>query len=139
MTAQPARWADIAASRPPNGLFVAVGSDDVPVAYCYVTAARDAEDRHPDLPTGELCAIYADPPAIATGAGTALHAVAVEHLTAQGFTHGVLWVFEDNHRARRFYETHGWSPDGGQEDFEFGGRQVPELRYSRPLEPARPA
>jgi ribosomal protein S18 acetylase RimI-like enzyme len=59
----------------------------------------------------------------------------VAHLAAHGFAHGVLWVFEDNERARRFYQAHGWSPDGGREDFEFGGCRVPELRYARPLSP----
>jgi GNAT superfamily N-acetyltransferase len=128
-----ARWAAIAAAPPPSGLFVAVGADDRPVAYCLVSAAREAVDRHPELPTGELCAIYADPGVVGSGAGSVLHAAGIEHLAVHGFGYAVLWVFEDNDRARRFYTAHGWAPDGGREDFEFGGRRVTELRYARSL------
>jgi len=38
-----------------------------------------------------------------------------------------LWVLEDNHQARGFYERRGWSPDGGARE-AFG---VSELRYTR--------
>jgi hypothetical protein len=30
----------------------------------------------------------------------------------------VLWVLEDNPRARRFYERHGWTPTGIAADFD---------------------
>jgi GNAT superfamily N-acetyltransferase len=39
----------------------------------------------------------------------------------------VLWVLEDNHRGRRFYERHGWASDGAEQD-AFGAN---ELRYRR--------
>ncbi|HEX5116671.1 MAG TPA: GNAT family N-acetyltransferase [Pseudonocardiaceae bacterium] len=138
MRVDPARSAALAGSPLPARLFVAVGGDDVPVAYCLVSQAREAVDRHPELPTGELCAIYADPDVLGTGAGGALHAAAVDHLAAQGFAHAVLWVFEDNQPARRFYQAHGWAPDGGRDDYEFGGRRVFEIRYARSLaQPSR--
>jgi GNAT superfamily N-acetyltransferase len=135
MRAEPAaaRWAAYAESPLPARLFVAVGDDDVPVAFCLVSEARDEVDRHPDLPTGELCAIYTDPDMVGTGAGSVLHAAGIEHLAEQGFAHAVLWVFEDNGPAQRFYQSHGWAPDGGRDGFEFGGQQVFEIRYARSL------
>jgi RimJ/RimL family protein N-acetyltransferase len=45
-----------------------------------------------------------------TGLATAAHAELLEHLKAGGTTTAWLKVFEDNHRARRFYEREGWRP-----------------------------
>jgi ribosomal protein S18 acetylase RimI-like enzyme len=127
------RWARTASEPPPIGLFVAVGPDDAPVAFSLVGAAREDVDVHPELPTGELWAIYADPGAIGTGAGHAVHDAGVDHLVRQGFRHAVLWVFEDNDSSRRFYERHGWQHDGGREDFEWAGSVTVEVRYARAL------
>jgi ribosomal protein S18 acetylase RimI-like enzyme len=132
-----ARWAEHAAAPPPTGLFVAVDGDDVPMAYCMVGAARDEVDLHPELSTGELWAIYADPAVLGTGAGRAVHDAGMEHLVRHGFEHIVLWVLEHNDIGMRFYRACGWQPDGGQEDFEWGGRTVVEVRYSRSIQPSR--
>jgi ribosomal protein S18 acetylase RimI-like enzyme len=128
-----AHWAELAGAPPPTALFVAVDGDDVPMAYCLVGAARDEVDLHPDLPTGELWAIYADPAVLGTGAGRAVHDAGVDHLARQGFAHAVLWVFEDNDIGLRFYRSNGWHADGGRADFGWGGRTVVEVRYSRSL------
>lgn len=47
------------------------------------------------------------------GDGTAheLHDVVVDRMCAGGGK-PVLYVFAENHRARRFYEKHGWRPTG---------------------------
>jgi GNAT superfamily N-acetyltransferase len=44
----------------------------------------------------------------------------------------VLWVLERNDRGRRFYERHGWAPDGRAQD----ASGAVELRYRRPVSPA---
>lgn len=46
------------------------------------------------------------------GTGLAARALAeiVDRLTLAGVTVARLRVFEDNRRARRFYEKHGWAP-----------------------------
>lgn len=128
------RWADTATAPAPTKLFVAVDDDDVPVAFCLVSAAREAVDRHPDLPTGELCAIYADPLVIGTGAGGAVHDAGMDYLARQGFRHVMLWVLEGNDSAMRFYRRHGWRPDGGRAGFEWGGTNVTELRYAKGID-----
>jgi GNAT superfamily N-acetyltransferase len=40
-----------------------------------------------------------------------------------------LWVLEENHRARRFYDRRGWRPDGERRPANFPPRPT-ELRYT---------
>lgn len=58
---------------------------------------------------------------------------ALARLASDGYTEATLWVFEENARARLFYERFGWTADGGTEFFERSGRRVIEIRYHRPL------
>ena len=50
-----------------------------------------------------------------------------------GHRNVVLWVLEDNPRARRFYERAGWEADGAQRGIEIFGMTVPEVRYAKTL------
>lgn len=126
------RFAGYADAGAPTKVFVGTDADDdVPMAYCVVGAVRDEADRHPELPTGELFSLYALPDVIGTGVGHALHEAGLDHLAKHGFAHVVLWVFETNDIALRFYRAHGWAPDGSREQFDFGGASVPEVRYYR--------
>ncbi|HET7648347.1 MAG TPA: GNAT family N-acetyltransferase [Gaiellaceae bacterium] len=81
-----------------------------------------------DARRGELYAIYVLPDAWGGGAGPALLAEATRALAAS-FPEAVLWVLEDNPRARRFYERAGWAPDGTRRDEEFLGVATGEVRY----------
>jgi ribosomal protein S18 acetylase RimI-like enzyme len=58
-----------------------------------------------------------------------MHA-AVEQLSADGYPEAVLWVLEDNPRARRFYEREGWQAVADLPDNEFG---MPLTEYRREL------
>jgi ribosomal protein S18 acetylase RimI-like enzyme len=84
-----------------------------------------------DASMGELYSIYVDPRQWGSGAGHRLFATAKERLTAAGFPDMRLWVLEENHRARRFYERQGMRPDGEREVWIPRGYDVelPELRY----------
>jgi len=126
-------WARWVALPPPDAVFVATDDGDGVVAYCGVSAVREARDAHPALRTGELQAIYALPTVLGGGAGHAVHEAGLESLAETGFGHVVLWVFEDNLIARRFYERHGWSSDGVRDVFEVGDARPIEVRYSRRL------
>jgi ribosomal protein S18 acetylase RimI-like enzyme len=53
---------------------------------------------------GELTHLYTDPSAQNRGVGTAL----LEHVKRLRPEHIVLWVFQRNDGARRFYERHGF-------------------------------
>ncbi|HEY0533333.1 MAG TPA: GNAT family N-acetyltransferase [Actinoplanes sp.] len=89
---------------------------------------KDVVDRS----SGELYSIYVAPEQWGNGTGYRLFATARERLTAAGFPDLRLWVLEDNHRARRFYERQGMRPDGEREVWIPRGYPVelPELRYA---------
>jgi GNAT superfamily N-acetyltransferase len=91
-------------------------------------AARDDAARE-DAARGELYAIYALPEAWGSGAGPALLEAGVEALREGGYREAILWVLDDNPRARRFYEREGWTPDGGTKTDAFFGVRVTEVRY----------
>ncbi|HWX08502.1 MAG TPA: GNAT family N-acetyltransferase [Gaiellaceae bacterium] len=78
---------------------------------------------------GELYAIYVEPEAWGTAAGPALIQAGVGVLRDCGFRDAVLWVLEDNPRARRFYEREGWSLDGNRREGEHLGVATVEVRY----------
>lgn len=83
-----------------------------------------------DTRFGEVYAIYVSPDHWGTGAGRALMDAAREALA--GYPEFRLWVLEDNHRARRFYERAGLAPDGGREFYTPPGGRVglAEIRYT---------
>lgn len=61
---------------------------------------------------GELYQIHVRPEHWRKGVGTRLHEECVAAWRATGVTVGVLEVWFRNDRARAFYESHGWLPDG---------------------------
>jgi ribosomal protein S18 acetylase RimI-like enzyme len=105
---------------------VAVAGNEV-VGFVHGAPARD-DDLDSDR-VGELFAIYVMPDSWGAGAGRALMTAHLERLRASGFCEAVLWVLEDNPRARRFYEAAGWSTDGRTKEDEFLDTRVREVRY----------
>jgi len=99
------------------------------VGWCTVAPSRDADAD------GELWGIYVLADAWGSGAGTALMAAGIEALRDAGYCEAILWVLEDNPRARRFYEREGWVLDGLRKEDEFLGVPVTEVRYRRGLTP----
>jgi ribosomal protein S18 acetylase RimI-like enzyme len=81
----------------------------------------------------ELYAIHVVPELVGTGVGRELMANALEQLREIGGERAVLWVLEENERARRFYDRAGWKPDGETRIEPINGEPVPQLRYSREL------
>ena len=89
-----------------------------------------------DSPSGavaaELYAIYVQPAYWGGQAGWQLLTGIVSRATAQQYASLSLWVLEDNHRARRFYERGGFAVTGETQVLDdLGG--VTEVRYWRPL------
>ena len=104
--------------------------------YATLGPGRDP-DVTPD--TGELLALYVDPPAQGAGVGTLLLQHAQERLLGRGFVAATLWTFEANGLARAFYERRGWvleSAGAGNEGCEWG---APAVRYRRVLDAPGPA
>jgi GNAT superfamily N-acetyltransferase len=83
-----------------------------------------------DDPTiGELFAIYVRPATLGTGAGLALMESGARWLRER-WPEAVLWVADENPRARRFYELYGWATDGASKSDEVEpGATVAEVRY----------
>jgi N-acetylmuramic acid 6-phosphate etherase len=85
--------------------------------------------RDPDqIDAGHVFSLYVDPAASGRGIGTALLRHAQEWFVESGLSRATLWVFEANARARGFYATQRWRPDGQtrvEPEFE-----TPEVRLS---------
>jgi GNAT superfamily N-acetyltransferase len=86
-------------------------------------------DEDVPLPGAEVYAIYVRPERWRDGLGRALLETATAHLQAGGARTLVLWVLEANDRARAFYESMGWRPDGGRQELDLGGATAMEVRY----------
>jgi GNAT superfamily N-acetyltransferase len=81
----------------------------------------------------EQFAIYVHPQHWGTGAGRALIQAGEDELRRLGHHDAVLWVLDDNPRARRFYELAGWSLDGAAREIHIFGFDVAEVRYAKRL------
>ncbi len=97
------------------------------VGFVSVGPSRD------DDADGELYAIYVHPDHWSTGAGRALMEAGEGELRRLGHRNVVLWVLDDNPRARRFYERAEWATDGAERGIEIFGNEVPEVRYRKRL------
>jgi GNAT superfamily N-acetyltransferase len=87
-------------------------------------------DRAGEGPTiGELRMINVDPASWASGVATVLLHASERELRGLGFDQAVLWVLEQNIRARRFYEREGWTPDGGVKIERRPGFTLRQVRY----------
>jgi len=76
---------------------------------------------------GEISHVYVDPNHQRSGAGRLLLRAVVD---ASG-GHASLWVLEDNHPARAFYEAQGFVHDGRRKtDPQFLGNDAAELHYT---------
>lgn len=98
------------------------------VGFVSVGASREGA-------SGELFAIYVDPIHWGTGVGRDLIAAGEQRLRELGHTDVVLWVLDDNPRARRFYEQAGWHYDGERRLITFLGVEASEVRYRKGLTP----
>jgi ribosomal protein S18 acetylase RimI-like enzyme len=102
---------------------VFVAADDGIVGFVSTGDSRDADAE------AELFAIYVLPEAWGSGAGSALMRAGIEAMRLRASGDAVLWVLDDNPRARRFYEREGWTLDGERKEDEYLGLRVAEVRY----------
>ena len=94
----------------PPGFRSWVAEDEGVVIGFAVTGPTQDADAGEKM--AELYAMYLEPGRVGTGVGRALLDHAVADLLARGFTGATLWILASNARARRFYETAGWTADG---------------------------
>ena len=91
--------------------------------------SRSRSERYPD--SGEVISIYLLPEYWGKGCGGPLLEAMVTELEKQGYSEAFLRVLEENERARRFYEKHGFSRAGETTETVIGGKALREIRYVR--------
>ncbi|MEJ0027578.1 MAG: GNAT family N-acetyltransferase [Rhizomicrobium sp.] len=111
-----------------DSVLVADRADGI-AGYAMFGPVRDAAPGY----DGQLYAIYLRPAAMRNGIGGALFRAASAGLRARGHAKFLLWVFEANSAARRFYERQGGILiSGAQVVTEIGGAHLRELAYGFP-------
>lgn len=80
----------------------------------YCAYGYDANDQRECL-QGGIYDLYVHPQFWHHGVGHRLLTYATEYLKIQGCGQATLFVYEENRRARRFYERAGWNRDGHRE------------------------
>ncbi len=78
--------------------------------------------------SGEFYALYVLPEAQGCGIGTRLLAQAARALVRQRWVGATVWVLEENHPARRFYERLGGLPLGTPKTLYYRGQQYESVR-----------
>lgn len=82
---------------------------------------------------GEVYSLYVRARVASTGVGHLLLAYTTAQLKAMLYGTAVLWVLEQNQRARRFYEREGWSLAGAPRQEAIARTTVSVVRYERAL------
>ena len=104
-------------------------ADNTSVGYAVIGPPQD--DGLP-ADVGEIHSIYFLPHAWGHGYATQAMTFCLSRLAALGYTTIILWVFEDNRRARRFYEKHGFQFTGQRKELIID-KPVYEICYSLDL------
>ncbi len=85
--------------------------------------------------TGEIWGMYISPLHWRKGIGRSMCREAEGTLRSRGYSRVILWVLEDNQRARRFYEAMGFTADGARKVLNIGAR-LNAVRYHKSLRAA---
>lgn len=102
--------------------------DDQIVGYARVGPTKDDGKE-----VGLLYLLYVLPEYWNRGIGKTLLLQAIDDLIDLGQKEAILWVLQDNARAREFYESQGWVPDGRTNSEYYGGVRLAALCYRRDL------
>ncbi len=103
-----------------------------PVGLIVAGPASETVDAMSHDAVGQIHLLHVHPEAQGIGVGTLLLEDALAEMRAAGRSQAILWVLVANHRARRFYERHGWRSDGARRT-ERHAIPVEVVRYRRTL------
>lgn len=78
---------------------------------------------------GEIVSIYLLPEYMGKGIGRILLQRCIKELQKLGYDKILLWVLEENYRARRFYEKNGFVCSGEYMSDNIGGKDLREVMY----------
>ena len=114
-----------ALTNPGNCVYYCVMHEEKMVGLLIINKNRN--DNTPD--TGEIWAIYLVEEYRGKGFGKELLDFQINELKGMGCKQIYLWVFEENHRARRFYEKHGFSFTGVTREVSKYGKPLIQVEY----------
>jgi len=116
------------------GQRIAVSANDDGRTIGFAAFGPERERGRGHTGRGELYAFYFHPDSWGDGSATDLINHVEERLQAEGFADAVLWVLDDNPRARTFYERQGWTPSGIVADYDlYCELTLPEVEYRKNL------
>ncbi len=118
------RWTPLLSNSPFSGYLLS--DNGKYIATTSISKARD--DKMEGF--GEIISIYLLPEYFNQGYGSILIKFALSELFKEGFSKIYLWVLEDNLSARKFYEKHGFKPNGDKEELIIAEKKLIELRYT---------
>ena len=104
-----------------------VYDDGIVKAFMTIGACRDTDM----IEAFELWGLYVDPFMQRQGIGTEMLDFCETKAIERGHTEVCIWVFEQNKNAIKFYETHGYSPDGTKKPID--AFAIYEVRYLKQL------
>jgi len=114
------------------GINLVVEYQNVISGFCVYGPIRDNDLK--DLKVGELLAININPDLWRFGLGSGLLKEVIKGSKNKHWQSIYLWVIKENNRARRFYESHGFEPDGFERtDTELTNHELHEIRYKLKL------
>lgn len=89
-----------------NGYLLSVEGRPHCIAFWDATRERDMQGY------AELICMHSLQDGWRKGYGSKMMGTVLRDIAAAGYSKVMLWVFEDNTRARRFYEAHGFAANG---------------------------
>lgn len=96
----------------------------------FIGTASYCQSRWSDFAClGEIVSIYFLPEYIGKGYGKQLLQAAIAELVRLRYRDIFLWVLEENHRARKFYEKAGFAFSGQYLNNHIAGKALRELQY----------
>jgi GNAT superfamily N-acetyltransferase len=95
------------------------------IGFFFFNKSGDEDKPH----AGEVIAIYLLEEYWGKGYGRKMMDYAVECLKHSGHSEVILWTFEQNNRARRFYERYGFTFDGNKKEMTNWGSPLILVRY----------
>jgi GNAT superfamily N-acetyltransferase len=101
-------------------------------AVGFITFAGCRDESADAGETGEIWGIYLRPDSWRMGVGRKLCRFAEQSLESRGYGVAVLWVFEGNTAARRFYEVWGYHIDGATKTID-AGAPLWAVRYRKTI------
>lgn len=92
------------------------------------------DDRDAAESCGELLGFYSHPDVWGSGVAAALMDATLDHLRSLGHRRAVVWTLADAARARRFYDTTGWTPTGRTDTWtRYPDHPVAEVEYEHEM------